>query len=290
MDARTLESGRRLLESYYEQQRRPVAFIDESYRGSERPDDFPFYLLSAVLFDWSTLSKVRDGFIEFVGSNYWHTTEANRNKQHEAIESFAEHVARNSSGALVALQLDVNSGNMEIARREAMLQLAEQLSRLGCNLAVYEQRNTRGRKSSDASVFNRARKSQVLSGALTLVGSRPPIEPLLWAPDLLSWGFRQLITKSSFAYFKHFESTTQVLDVSGLYTLNEKRPETAAALNSGPALPAPLSGAKAIRSSGRSIPNFGSQLQEVLHILPKFTPPALKPDYVRTWITNTFPN
>ena len=290
MDARTLESGRRLLESYYKQQRRPVAFIDESFRGSERPADFPFYLLSAVLVDWSALSNIRAGFIEFVGSDYWHTSQANKNKQYGIIEKFADHVATNSSGALVALQLDLSSDNMEIARREAMLQLAEQLSYSGCNLAVYEQRNTRGRNSSDASVFNRARKSQVLSGAITLVGSRPSIEPLLWAPDLLSWGFRQLITKRSFAYFRYFEPTTQVLDVSGLYSLNQKRPETAAALNSGPALPAPPIGAKAIRSSSKSIANTSNKLQEVLHILPKFTPPVLQPEYLRNWITNTFPN
>jgi hypothetical protein len=289
MDSRTRETGRRLLSAYYAQQKGPVAYIDESFRGLDWPGEFPFYLLSAVLLDSSALSTTRELYLETVGSDFWHTTKANKDKEYDLIDGFAMRVEVCSTEIWISIQLDLRPEDLELARREAMLQLIEQLAQLGCTLAVYEQRNTRRRDASDASVVNLARKSGLITGGIAVVGSKPWIEPLLWGPDLVCWRFRQALT-GAFGRFAAFQTPARVLDASGIYSFNEKRPETAAALNPGPVSPAPLFEAKAIRSSSSIMPNYQKQLQDTLHKLPKFTEPLLPPHELRAWLKRTYPN
>ena len=289
MDARSKDSGRRLLASYYAQQRNPVAFIDESFRGSERSSEFPFYLVSAVLVQPSALTKIRERYLAVVGSDFWHTTRAHKDREFESIERFTTEVDANSTSVSISLQLQLDPENLELARREAMLQLIDHLALSGCKLAVYEQRNTMSRNSSDASLVNKARKSGIGVGGIAVVGSITLIEAMMLGPYFVSWQFRQALTGRDFEGFTGFEEKAKIIDVSGLYFLNEKRPETAAARNSGPVSPAPHNEAKAIRSSISSMPNYQRQLQEILHMLPNFIAPPLPPWELRSWLKQTFP-
>jgi hypothetical protein len=290
VDTRTKETGRRLLGSYYAQQKGLIAYIDESFRGSERQGEFPFYLLSAVLIKSSTLSTTRENFLEVVGSEFWHTTKANIDREYALINRFTTEVQECSSEIWISLQLDLKPENLELARREAMLQLIDRLSLLGCGLAVYEQRNTSRGIASDASLVNRARKAGIFSGGIVVVGSKPSIEPLLWGPDLVSWCFRQVLTAGNSDWFEPISWKVAVLDVSGMFLANKKRPETAAALNSGPVSPAPQFEAKAIRSSKTSIPNYQPKLQDILAKLPNLFEPRVPPAELRSWLKKTFPN
>ena len=82
---------------------------------------------------------------------------------------------------------------------------------------------------------------------------------------------------------------TQIIDVSASSPEKEKRPETAAALNSGPAPPGAPEEEKVDRSSSLSMHNYQRQLQEILHKLPEFVKPSLHPDELRFWIQRNFP-
>lgn len=62
---------------------------------------------------------------------------------------------------------------------------------------------------------------------------------------------------------------------------NAKRPETAAALNSGPALPGAPEEEKVDRSSFSIMPSHVTKLQVIMHKLPKVIEPRLPPDELR---------
>jgi hypothetical protein len=289
MDARSKDAGRRLLKNYYERQSGVIAFIDESVRGIERPDEFPFYILGAVTIDPDKLQETRDTLIRTVKGNFWHTTEAYRNREYEEVRHLSEEISAGSVRCFASIQTDVAEHNLEFARRESLLQLCSTLLQHDCRLAIYEKRNTRALDSGDTSLLAHARRDGWLDSGLALVGSRPSIEPLLWAPDVLSWCLRQVITRSNRSWLVPFETKLTLVDASGKLPEKPKRPETAAARNSGPVLPADHNGDRASRSSIQSMPNYNQQLQEILHMLPNFIAPPLPPWELRSWLKQTFP-
>jgi len=290
MDSRTRETGRRLLENYYDRQQGLVAFIDESTRGLERYEEFPFYILSAVIYRVEHLKELRAELVDSASGPFWHTTESYKNRDYSGIRKMSEAVARGWSSGLVAIQVDIPEGNLELARRESLIQLSSLLLDFDCKLAIYEKRNTRALDAGDASLLNLARRDGWLRKGLALVGSRPAIEPLLWSPDLLCWGFRQVLTRRDSSWLRPFSEGLKVLDVSKMLSRNEKRPETAAARNSGPVLPADQIGDRASRSSSHSMPHYQMQMQDISHMLPKLVGPRFPPDELRSWLKKTFPN
>lgn len=290
MDSRTRETGRRLLENYYVRQQGLVAFIDESTRGRERYEEFPFYILSAVIYRVEHLKELRAELVDSASGTFWHTTESYKNRDYSGIRKMSEAVASGWSSGLVAIQVDIPDGNLELARRESLIQLSSLLLDFDCKLAIYEKRNTRALDAGDASLLNLARRDGWLRKGLALVGSRPAIEPLLWSPDLLCWGFRQVLTRGDSSWLRPFSEGLKVLDVSKMLSRNEKRPETAAARNSGPVLPADQIGDRASRSSSHSMPHFQMQMQDISHMLPKLVGPRFPPDELRSWLTKTFPD
>jgi hypothetical protein len=291
MDLRTRETGRRLLSNYYDRQQGLVAFIDESTRGRERDQEFPFYILSAVIFRVEQLKELRAELVDSASGPFWHTTESYKHRDYSGIRRMSEAVANSWSSGLVALQVDIPEGNLELARRESLIQLSSLLLEIDCRLAIYEKRNTRALDAGDASVLNLARRDGWLRKGLALVGSRPAIEPLLWSPDLLCWGFRQLLTRRDSSWLRPFRQGLDVLDVSEVLSRrNEKRPETAAARNSGPVLPADQVGDRASRSSSKSMHHYQLQLQAISPMLPKLVGPGLPPDELRSWLEKTFPH
>lgn len=289
MDDRTRDAGRRLLANYYDRQQGFVAFIDESIRGRERREEFPFYILSAVIVRVEDLRDLRIDLIESASGDFWHTTDSFKNGEYSRIRKITKTVANSCSLGTIALQVDIPEGNLELARRECLIQLSSRLLDFGCTLAIYEKRNTRALDSGDASLINLARRDGWLQRGLALVGSRPAIEPLLWSPDLLCWGFRQVLTRNDPAWLKPFGGVLEVLDVSDVLPRNEKRPETAAARNSDPVLPADHNGDRARRSSRFIMPVYNGKMQDIMHRLPKIVEPRLPPEELRFWIQQKFP-
>ena len=125
---------------------------------------------------------------------------------------------------------------------------------------------------------------------ITLVGSHPCIESLLWGPDLVSWCFRQTVTRSSREWFDRISKLTSIIDVSGAHYLNEKRPETAAALNSGPASPAAPLEVKVSRSSLEIVSHQELKKQEIFSNLESLLAPKIDPTELRAWLIGAFPN
>ena len=289
MDQRTKEAGRRLLANYYSRQSGSVAFIDESIRGAERPDEFPFYILSAVVLSVRSLDEVRASYQTEVGGDFWHTTDSYRNGEYSNIQRLSAVVAGSMLESAISLQIDMDSMTVERARKESFIQLATFLFRQGCSLCVYEQRNTLGKNASDVGLIKLAQASELVPKGITLVGSKPAIEPLLWGPDLVSWCFRQILTRGQSGWFKPFSEQSSVIDVSGFYSKNAKRPETAAARNSGPVSPAALFEGKAIRSSTKSMPEANYILQEISHMSSNFVRPPLSPSEIRMWLETNHP-
>lgn len=289
MDYRSRDTGRRLLTNYFDRQQGLVAFIDESTRGLERPGEFPFYILSAILVQVDQLGEIRRELLNSASSDFWHTTESYRNGEHSRIRRMSKVVSKFYISGIVAVQVDIPEHNLELARRESLMQLSALVLDRGCKLAIFEKRNTRALDAGDASLLNLARGYGWLPKGLALVGSKPAIEPLLWGPDLLSWSFRQLLTKGDSSWLRPYGQGLEVLDVSEMLSKKEKRPETAAARNPGPVLPANQNGDRASRSSSNIMPSYELQLQDILHKLPKLIQPRLPPDDLRVWIRKSFP-
>lgn len=289
MDARTREAGKALLENYYQRQSGPIAFIDESFRGNERPDEFPFYILSATLIESRQLGEVRESLKIAAQGTFWHTTSAYRDRNLSSIWRMIDVVSNAVLGVRIAIQVDFEAGSLEHARRECLVQLSALLSKEGCGLAIYEKRNTRAKNSSDASLMNRVKSFDPQAG-LAVVGSHPEIEPMLWCPDLVSWCMRQEVTVRKRLWFEDFRVVSQVIDVSGKYSEKAKRPETAAARNSGPVLPADPEGDRASRSSASIISQHEEDIQEVFKGFGNVVEPMLEPKVLRGWILNQFPD
>lgn len=290
MNRRTLETSRKLLEDFYFRERGLVAFVDESYRGNERENEFPFYIVTGVLFEAASLAQARHELSKVAQGSYWHTTESYRLKDFDGIHEMANEVAKLAQALVVCVQLDIDQGSLETARRECLLQLTSSLTGIGGNLLVYETRNLVSKKNADASLFQRAKGVNLIPIGTRQVQSHPAVEPLLWAPDLTSWCFRQILTRSDQRWFENLLGLTHIVDVAASSPENEKRPETAAALNSGPALPGAPKEEKVDRSSLTSMPNYRRQLQDILHKFPKVLEPRLPPEELRAWLKKTFPN
>lgn len=290
MNRRTLESSRNLLEDFYVREKGLIAFVDESYRGNERENEFPFYIVTGVVFEAGSLAQARQGLSKAAKGSYWHTTESYRLKDFDGIHEMIEAVAKSAKALIVCVQLDIGQGGLETSRRECLLQITSSLTGLGCNLMIYETRNHVSKKNADAALFQRAKGADLIPIGTRQVQSHPAVEPLLWAPDLASWCLRQILTRSDERWFEGLLGLTHVIDVAVSSPEYEKRPETAAALNSGPALPGAPEEEKVDRSSVFIMHNYQRQLQDILHNLPNSVEPLLPPAELRSWLTKTFPD
>jgi hypothetical protein len=281
------ETARKLLEGFYSRQRGLVAFLDESYWVSEKQGQSSFYLFSAALIRVLELPNARNQLIDAAGESYWHTTEVARRKQFARLSDVLGSAKEVSQIFVIAVNIDFDKSDLELARKETLVQLASHLLKCGVNLAIFETRNTRKRKNADAATLSKATAAGFLQG-IRLVQVSPSVEPLLWIPDLVSWALRQELIGTHRGWFEPLMSKSLTIAWLSFDSENRKRPASASAVTS-PELSGAPEGEKTMRSSNTSMAKNIRELQGLKDIVGTFSPPIIEPAGLRAWIKETFP-
>lgn len=178
---------------------RPVAYIDESYRGPQEGGQH-FYLLTAVIVQASERDSLRSGIEEIVGDGYWHTSEAiSQRSGVETAEELLNYLNDGDEISVVSLQTPNIQNDLETMRRDCMFALLPSLEkgsadRSALKLALLERRRDRKEQNSDTRIHSDLVKSSELSQHFRLMQVSPAQEHLLWLPDLVSYAARGKIT------------------------------------------------------------------------------------------------
>lgn len=180
----------------------PISFLDEAYRGFERPGEPPFYIFTAVIVEQRDMETIRKDLLEMAGSTYWHTSEALRTPDGRALaKDMLGYLMDGSEPCLVAkkVSIDPSDRSLEEARRTCFQALAVTLT-LGVEgisppvgVHVIEKRNTRELQKIDT----RSHSDLIGSGAVPrtsrLVQASPSDDRLLWLPDVVSSAVRRSV-------------------------------------------------------------------------------------------------
>ena len=195
----------------------PLAFIDESFMApSQDPDSF--YILGAVVVEKKKVFWLRGQMRELVGDDYFHATEFGRKDYgRQIIRQLADLIARETTPVLVVMdQLQTSDVDAERARAIVTSKMFQELSEKEIYLTgtvVYERRMRSGQHQSDLRIFKSLKRQKLPGNKLKVVGLASKNEPLLWAPDLLCWAFRQAYHSENPSYFQQLKKVAKVIRV-----------------------------------------------------------------------------
>ena len=181
---------------------------------SEDPDSF--YILGAVVVEKKKVFAFRDQLQQLVGDDYFHATEFGRHESgRQVIRQLADLIAREAKPVLVVLkQLESSDEDAERARARVTKRLFEELSENQMYLTgtlVYERRMRSGQHQSDLRIFRSIKQQKLPGSKLRVLGIATKHEPLLWAPDLLSWVFRQAYREQNYSYFQQLKRVAKII-------------------------------------------------------------------------------
>lgn len=193
----------------------PLAFVDESFRSPSEAKD-SFYILYAVVIPKSNLFKVRNTLREIVGKDYFHATESGRREDGQMlIRKMARYLSQEVRPVLVIIeQLAKSDRDAEAGREQATRALWKELSENELYLTgtvVYERRMRGVQDRSDLRIFNTLRRLKLPGSKLNVIGVATKNEPLLWAPDLVAWAFRQAYDDADNSYFNSLTRVTKII-------------------------------------------------------------------------------
>jgi hypothetical protein len=280
---------RAILQRLYVRHRGEVAFIDESYRDGATQGEFPFYTLTAVLISIEDLEQLRASHAKAAGGSWWHTTEMFQNREFRAIRSFLETLVQQDTRALISVQVKVLNDDLELARRECLIQTAAHLEKRGCELLVYERREDMRSRNADDSLFTRAKAAGLISRNLKTIAAHPAAENLLWGPDLVGWAVRRHIAVKDSRWLKIILNQVEIIDASPELSLSAKGPEPAAAKGSGPDFSVDQKGERKNRSSSPIMTRGKENQKSIFDIFSKAAKPVHSPDELSAWIKTNFP-
>ena len=280
---------REILKRLYVRHRGEVAFVDESYRDGATLGEFPFYTVTAVLISSKDLEQLRNSYIKVAEGSWWHTTDVFQNRELRAIRVFLEILVQQGTRALISVQVKVPNGDLELARRECLIQTAAHLEKRGCELLVYERREDRRSRNADESLFSRAKAAGLISRNLKTFAAHPAAEYLLWGPDLVGWAVRRHIAAKDSRWLKIILDQVEIIDASSERSLIAKGPEPAAAKGSGPDFSVDQKGEGRNRSSSLIMTRSKENQENVFDLFTKSVKPVHSPDELSTWIKTTFP-
>ena len=195
----------------------PLAFIDESFMApSQDPDSF--YILGAVVVEKKKVFWLRDQMREIVGADYFHATEFGRKDYgRKVIRQLADLIARETTPVLVVIdQLQSSDVDAERARARVTKKMFQVLSEKEIYVSgtvVYERRMRYGQHQRDLRIFQSLKRERLPGNKLKVVGLASKNEPLLWAPDLLCWVFRQAYHEKNPSYFQQLKKVAKVIRV-----------------------------------------------------------------------------
>ncbi|MFT4398051.1 hypothetical protein ACLTEW_24310 [Gordonia lacunae] len=190
----------------------PVAFIDEAYRGFERPGEKPFYIATAVVVSHTDLATVRKELFEIAGDRFWHTSEALRTDAgRERAVNMLDYLAEGPEPCIVASKVEIarHDRNLEQARRDCLRALLCALSEgienvtTPVNVVVIEKRNTPELVHEDKKTHSGLISDGALPRHHRLVQASPADDRLLWLPDVVSSAVRRSLAFNDKRMYDH---------------------------------------------------------------------------------------
>ena len=193
----------------------PLAFLDESFQApNQNPDSF--YLIAAAVFPKEKILQVRRQLRDLAKGASWHTTEAARSERgRQQIVQLASFLARNCQPVIVVVdQIPESDRTAEATRAQAirglLLELVQQHVYL-TGTVVYEKRIPGYMQTHDELIFNTIAKGDNDANRLNVIGVSTKKEPLLWAPDIICWAFRQAYLDKNQTYFEELAKVARVI-------------------------------------------------------------------------------
>lgn len=208
------QKGPRILDKI-QKAKGPMAFLDESFLSpAQGPDSF--YLLVAVVLEKSEVIRFRNQIRESVSSDRWHTTEAARTDVgRQKIRELAHLIAQSASCVVAVIdEIDEHDKTGELARTKLTRALLEELASnhvYATGAVIYEKRTPGAMRSRDELVLNQLSKSDSVASKLAIWGISTKSEPLLWAPDVLAWSYRQAYFEKDASFFQDLEKVTTLI-------------------------------------------------------------------------------
>jgi hypothetical protein len=285
-----LEQLRVLLEARYERHIGTVAFVDESYRERSEMGKPPFYTVTATVIHSDDLDSFREDYIRVARGNWWHTTDIFNKGDEDSIFAFIRQILTHETTSLIAVQTQVVNNDIELARRECLIQLCSTLWSINCKLAVYERREDTKSRNADVSLFSQAMSSGYLSRNLKTFAGHPRVEPLLWGPDLVGWALRRHLAIGDDRWIKPLLGNVELYNASQFSDrLKEKKPKPAAAMGFGSGFSVDHEGEERNRSSQQSMASIAHFNQDIPAIFPRISPVLHDPEKLREWLKLVFP-
>lgn len=193
----------------------PLAFIDESFQAPNQNSD-SFYLIAAAVIPKDKVLEVRKQLRILARGSSWHTTEAARSEKGRLqIQQLTSYLARNSKPVVVVIdQIPDSDRNAEAARAQAIRALLIELSQQHMYLTgtvVYEKRIPGYMQTHDEMIFKSIASGNSDASRLNVIGLSTKREPLLWAPDIICWAFRQAYLGRNQNYFDELSKVASVI-------------------------------------------------------------------------------
>ena len=189
--------------------------MDESFRSPSEDKD-SFYILCAVVIPKKRIFAVREGIREVVGKGRFHATELGRHDDGRmVIRRLARFLALEVKPVLVVIeQLQNSDRDAERAREMATRALWKELAENELYLTgtvVYERRMRGAQDQSDLRIFNNLKRLKLPGNKLKVLGIATKREPLLWAPDLVAWAFRQAYDEADNSFFSALSRVSKII-------------------------------------------------------------------------------
>ncbi len=185
---------------------------------SPAQDADSFYILGAVVVEKTKVFWLRSQLREIVGDDFFHATEFGRKDWgRQKIRKMADLLAREAKPVLVVLeQLKSSDQDAEKARAIVTKRLFQELSENQLYLTgtvVFERRMRKLQYQSDLRIFESLRRQKLPGSKLQIIGIASKSEPLLWAPDLLCWAYRQAYREDNPSYFQQLRKVVKLIRI-----------------------------------------------------------------------------
>lgn len=193
----------------------PIAFIDESYQAPNQSSD-SFYLIAAAVIEKDRVLEIRKQLRKLARDASWHTTESARSEVgRQQIHELANYLARNCKPVIMVFdQVPESDKNAEATRAQAIRGLLVELAQEHMYLTgtvVYEKRIPGYMQTHDELIMRGISNGENPANRLNVLGVSTKREPLLWAPDIICWAFRQAYLGRNTSYFNELAKVSKVI-------------------------------------------------------------------------------
>jgi hypothetical protein len=204
------------LTSLYQRAEGAIAFIDESYYAPSSGTGKTFYITAAVVVATNELENLRNDLGAVAQTGYWHTSEAARHSDGRADIIKLSKALTNRAKAICWIYEPIEKSDREgegaraRSLRYGINELVRKFLPAG-GLIVYESRQRGYQEKADQRLIGEMRSMGKLDRYFMVHAESPANEPLLWAPDLVAWSYRQEFLGRSSKYFDVVRSCTEVV-------------------------------------------------------------------------------